>query len=288
MSEVNHTVTVTIENFEAEVINRSMEVPVIVDIGSARSPASKTLTANLEKLALEYGGRFVLAKVDADTQMEIAQSFQIRALPTVIALKKGQPVSAFQNALPEAQIRTFLDKVVPSANEERIKKARALLDAGDAKAAQDDLMTALALEPTLDSARVLLAEIAFRDNQLDEAEAILAKVAPVNQMNDDFSRVQARIEAAREAAHLPGAADLQSKIDADPHDFDARMQLAVLYATQNQFEPAFQLLLDIVQKDRAWNEEAARKKLVEFFTLAQPEQPALVSRYRRALATALN
>jgi putative thioredoxin len=283
-----HMITVTLENFEKEVIERSMTLPVVVSFWSARSAACQSFSPLMEKCAAEFGGRFILASVDADTQMEIAQSFQIRSIPTVIALKGGQPVSAFQGAVPESQIREFLDKLVPSETEERVTKAKAMLAAGDANGARDDLRTALALNPGLDAARIVLADIAFRDNLLDEAEKYLSAVKPINQMDADFERIAMRIAAAREASQLPGAADLQARVDASADDFDARMQLATLYATENQFEPAFQLLIEIVQRDRKWNEDAARKKLVEFFTLAQPEQPALVSRYRRALATALN
>jgi putative thioredoxin len=283
-----NVITVTLENFEKEVIERSMTLPVVVSFWSARSATCQSFTPLMEKFATEYGGRFVLASVDADTQMEIAQSFQIRSIPTVIALKGGQPVSAFQGAVPEAQVRAFLDKLVPSETEERVSKAKAMLAAGDANGARDDLCTALALNPSLDAARIVLADIAFRDNLLDEAEKYLSAVKPINRMDSDFERIAMRIAAAREASQLPGAAALQARVDANADDFEARMQLATLYATENQFEPAFQLLIEIVQRDRKWNDDAARKKLVEFFTLAQPEQPALVSRYRRALATALN
>ena len=283
-----HVINVTLENFEKEVIERSMQLPVIVDFWAPWCGPCKTLTPLLEKLAAEYGGRFILAKVNSDEQQEIAQSFQIRSIPTVIALKAGQPVSAFQGAVPESQARAFIDKLVPSENEERVNKAKAMLAAGDANAARDDLRTALALDPSLDAARIVLADIAFRDNLLDEAEKYLSAVNPRNQMDADFERIATRIAAAREAAALPGAAALQALVDADANDFEARMQLATLYAAENQFEPAFQLLIEIVQRDKKWSDEAARKKLVEFFMLAAPEQPALVNRYRRALSTALN
>ncbi len=288
MNEAPAIIDVTLENFEQEVIARSMEIPIVLDFWAPWCAPCKTLTPMLEKLAIEYGGRFILAKVNTEEQVEIAQSFQIRSIPTVIALAKGQPVSAFQGAVPESQIRAFIDKIVPSANDERLAKARALLAAGDAAGAREDLRTVLAIDPTQDAARILLAEIAFRDNQLDEAETHLAQVRPVNQMDDAYVHMASRIAAAREAAHLPGADALITRAEANAEDYDARMQLAVLYAAQNQYEPAFQRLLEIVQRDRKWNDDAARKKMVEFFPLAQAEQPALVARYRRALASALN
>jgi putative thioredoxin len=281
-------IDITLENFEEQVINRSMELPVVLDFWAPWCGPCKTLTPILEKLAAQYGGRFVLAKVNSDEQMEIAQSFQVRSIPTVVALKNGQPVSAFQGAVPESQVRAFLDKLVPSASEERLTKAKALLAAGDATNAKEELRTLLAIDPSMDAARIVWAEIAFRDNQLDEAERVLGEVGPRNRMESAFQTIASRIAAAREAATLPGSEDLVARAEADASDFDARMQLAVLYAAQGQFEPAFQRLLEIVQRDRQWNEDAARKKMVEFFSLAQPEQPALVSRYRRALATVLN
>ena len=278
---------VTVENFESDVIAASDQTPIVLDFWAPWCGPCKTLTPILEKLAAEYGGRFRLAKVNSDEQQEIAGMFGIRSIPTVIALKGQKPVSAFQGAQPESAVRQFLDKIVPSESDERLGKAMAKLDAGDIDGAVDELKVALAINPQLDAARIMLADIAMRDNRIDEAKGYLEACKPVTRMEEDFQRVATRILAAEEAGNSPEAAALKARLEKDGNDHDARYHLAAVYAAQNQFEPAFQTLLESVQLDRAWNEQAAKKRMVEYFALAN-EQPELVRRYRQALAATLN
>ncbi len=287
MTASPHSFDVTLENFETEVVAASDQIPIVIDFWAPWCGPCKTLTPVLEKLATEYGGRFRLAKVNSDEQQDLAAMFGIRSIPTVIALKGQKPVSAFQGAQPESAVRQFLDKVVPSESDERIGRARAKLEAGDIEGAVDELKVALALNPGFDAARVLLADIAMRDNRIDEAKAWLDACKPLTRMEEDFQRVATRIVTAEEAGHSPEATALKARIERDANDHDARLHLAAVYAAQSQFEPAFQTLLESVQRDRHWNEQAARKRMVEYFALAT-EQPELVRRYRQALSTALN
>ena len=287
MTDSPHIFDVTIENFELDVIAASDTVPIVIDFWAPWCGPCKTLTPILEKLAVEYGGRFRLAKVNADEQQEIGSMFGIKSLPTVIALKGQKPVTAFQGAQTESVIRQFLDKVVPSVSDEKIGKAQAKLDAGDIQGAVDELTLALALNKELDAARVMLADVAMRDNRIDEAKAYLEACKPITRMDEEFQRVATKIIAAEEAGNSPEADALKARIDADANDHDARFHLAAVYAAQSQFEPAFQTLLESVQLDRTWNEQAAKKRLVEYFSLGK-EQPELVRRYRQALAATLN
>ena len=286
MTDSPHIFDVTIENFEAEVIAASDVTPIIVDFWAPWCAPCKTLTPILEKLAVEYGGRFRLAKVNADEQQDVASMFGIKSLPTVIAVKGQKPASAFQGAQPESTIRQFIDKIVPSASDEKLGKAQAKLDAGDIQGAVDELKLALALNPQLDEARVMLADIAMRDNRIDEAKVYLEACKPLTRMDEAFQRVETKIAAAEEAGNSPEAAALKARIAKDANDHDARFHLAAVYAAQSQFEPAFQTLLESVELDRNWNEQAAKKRLVEYFSLGK-EQPELVRRYRQALAATL-
>ncbi len=287
MNASAHIFDVTVENFETDVIAASESTVIVLDFWAEWCGPCKTLTPILEKLAVEYGGRFRLAKVDTEAQQEIASMFGIRSIPTVIALKGQKPVSAFQGAQPEARVREFLDKVLPSAGEEKLSKAREKLDAGDIEGAIDELKVALALTPALDSARVMLADIAMRDNRIEEAKQYLALCKPTTQMDEDYQRVAFKIEAAEQAGNSPEAAALKARISNNANDHEARLQLAAVLVVESQFEPAFETLLESVKIDRTWNEQAARKKLIEYFALAK-EQPELVRRFRQSLATTLN
>jgi len=287
MNSSPHIFTVTTENFETDVIAASDTTPIVLDFWAPWCGPCKTLSPLLEKLAIEYGGRFRLGMVNSDEQQELAGMFGIRSIPTVIALVKQKPASAFQGAQSESTVRQFLDKIVPSVSDEKLGKAQEKLAAGDVQGATDELRVALALNPQLDAARVMQADIAMRDNRIDEAKAILEACKPITRMDAEFQRVATKIVAAEEAGNSPEAAALKARIAKQADDHEARLQLAAVLAAQSQYEPAFQTLLESIQIDRAWNEQAARKRMVEYFTLAK-EQPELVRRYRQALSTTLN
>jgi len=287
MSPSPHIFDVNVENFEQDVILASDQGVVVLDFWASWCGPCKTLMPVLEKLANEYGGRFRLGKVNIDQEQEIAAMFGIRSVPTVIAVKGQKPVSAFQGAQPESAVRQFLDKVVPPPGEERLTKARELLAAGNVEGAIDELKIALALSPGLDAARIMLADIAMRDNRTAEARDHLAQCKAVTQMDAEYQRVQAKIHAAEQAGNSPEAAALKERIARNPADHDARLQLAAVLAADGQYEGALQALLESVQLDRNWNDQAARKQMIEYFALAK-DQPELVRRFRQALSATLN
>jgi putative thioredoxin len=252
---------VTEADFEAQVLARSMEVPVLLDCWAPWCGPCRSLGPVLEKLATAYGGRFVLAKINTDEAPNLSAALRIRSIPLVVLFVGGRPVDQFTGALPEGQIRQFLDKHVPAAD----PNAEAEPEFGP-----------------LDEAAMLIEEGA-----LDEARAILEAI-PEAERNDQHARLLARLKLASEAP--PGDADaLAARIAANPRDFEARFGLAAIQAHAGDFAAAFEQLLDVVLRDKAEGKpdrERARKQLIEWFEVCP--DPELVSRGRRYLGMYLN
>ena len=238
---------VTQATFEREVLQASASVPVLVDFWAPWCAPCRTLGPVLEKLERDYAGRFKLAKVNSDEDQELAAQYGVRSIPYVVAFRNGKPAAQFVGALPESQVRSFIDRL---ADEERLERAAALIDAGKA----------------------------------EEAERLLDELRPDAELD---ARVEALRAAARFARTDPSdEAALRAQLAARPDDLEARFRLAQVMAAARRYREAMDELLAIVRKDKAWRDGEARRQLLNVFTLAV-EQPDLVSEYRRKLATAL-
>jgi putative thioredoxin len=253
-------VDVSEADFDQTVLDRSMDVPVLLDCWAPWCGPCRSLTPLLEKLAAAYQGRFVLAKVNVDEAQELSAALQIRSIPLVVLFVQGQPVGSFNGALPEAQVRAFLDQHLPPA-------AEAAAEPADAEP-----------DPLDDVSSLIEA------GALAEAQRLLDMLPP--ETHDDRHRqLQARLKLALDRP--PGDAQaLAARIAAQPRDFDARFQLAALHAHGGDFAAAFEQLLDVVLRDKAEARERARVQLVEWFALCP--DPALVDRGRRRLSMYLN
>jgi putative thioredoxin len=274
-------------NFEQAVIAASRRIPVLVDFWAEWCAPCRTLKPVLEKLAAEYGGRFVLAKVDSDRNQELAARYGVRGIPNVKAFVDGEMVDEFTGAQSEAQVRAFIERLLPSPAEPLRLAAAAARAQGDLEVARSLLEDALALDPASEMARLDLAELHLDGLQLEAARALLevhgAKESPRQHA------LQARLKLAVGSGGIDPAA-LKARIDIDGGDLDARLQLAKALAMQQDYRAALEQLLEIVRRDRKWQDETARKTMLDLFTLlgATAGNDELVREFRIQLARTLN
>ncbi len=277
-------VDVTSATFEKEVLEASREAPVVVDFWAPWCGPCRSLGPILEKLAAEYGGRFRLAKVNSDENGELSQVFNVRSIPDVRAFFDGRQVDGFMGALPERDVRAFIERIIPSPAEIQRMRAAELRDAGDLAGAASALRKTLELDPRHEVARIDLAELLLELGEYEQAEQQLAEVRP----NIDWD---ARLAALRQAiafARAEGNEDeLSRRVAANPSDSEARLALAAAFAARKAWREAMDQLLEIVRRDKSWRDGEARKQMLAIFSLAAA-QPDLVSEYRRKLASALN
>ena len=317
-------IDVTVANFEAEVIEASTQVPVLVDFWAPWCGPCKSLGPVLEKLEVEYAGRFKLVKINSDDEQQIAQAFGIRSIPTCVLLKGGKPADGFMGALPEGKVREFLDKHLPSVGEliaeEELSEAEALLAQGDTASALAKLQEALAINPANDDARFDYVKLLMAMGELEHAQAALAPALAQIPLQLRFDALKHWWEALHfattdERAHWT-LQQFDDLIAQNKRDFDTRLAKARLLMAGAEWTAAMDELLEIVMRDKSWGEEAARKNIVAILELLTPpkakgEQPVpgksaggieltgktaaledpqaeLVSKYRRRLSMALN
>jgi len=280
-------------SFEAEVLARSRTVPVVVDFWAPWCGPCRTLGPILERLAAEHAGAFVLAKVNTDEAPAVAQGLEIRSIPTVIAFRDGRAVSEFVGAQPEAAVRRFLAPLLPSEADRLVREAQDLASRGHANAAEERLRSALEQEPRHAGAGLALARLLGERDAVDEALAVLERVVPGGRDEAELDRLAAelRTRAAAGGAADPGAgsgeeAALRARLEASPGDLAARLALGRLLAAARRYEPALEAFLAAVRQDPKYEDEAARKAMVDLFSVLGGDH-ALTQEYRSRLAQAL-
>ncbi len=280
-----HTVDVNEANFEQVVIAGSRQAPVLVDFWAEWCGPCRALTPILEKLAEEYQGRFVLAKVNSDRNQALAASFGVRGIPNVKAFVDGQLVDEFTGALPEAMVREFIERLMPSEAEKLRCQAAERYAAGDKDAALALLERAAALEPANDAIRVDRAEALLDLGRIDEARALLDALSIFARDEPKAAELIARAAFAGGAAE--GAGALESRVAANPGDLEARLALAKAHVNAKRYDAAMDQLLEIIRRDRAFGDDVGRKTMLQVFNLLGNEGE-LVGRYRRLMASALH
>lgn len=317
-------IDVTLANFETEVIAASQTVPVLVDFWAPWCGPCKTLGPVLEKVEAAYAGRFKLVKVNTEEEQQLAQAFGIRSIPTCVLMVQGQPLDGFMGALPEGQIKAFLDKHLPSEDalqaQVHAEEAQQLAQAGDTQSAQARLADALAHDPGNDDLRFDYVKLLIGTGQLGEAAAALAPALAQIPLQLRFEALAQWLNALEFVAtdargHWP-LDEFEQRISANKRDFDTRFAKSRLLIAQGDWEAAMEELLEIIMRDKKWADEAPRKTYVALLELLTPPKPKadagatgksagglelagqlvpqqdpqaeLVARYRRKLSMALN
>jgi len=282
-------IDVTTETFERDVIERSAELPVVVDFWAPWCGPCRQLAPLLDKMVAEFPGRFVLAKVNVDENPEIAGALGAQSIPFVVAVRDRALVDQFVGLLPEAALREWITRLLPSPAEEHVQKGMAI-EAKDPLAAEKHYREALDLipehDPGRDTVRIMQARALAAQQRDDEAANILKELEARGFLEPEAEKIKAQLEVRAAAAEAGGLEQARRHAAEAPDDFSRQLQLADALAVAGKFEEAMQTCMAVIQKDRAGHGEEAKTTMVRIFSML-PAGSELVSAYRRKLATAM-
>jgi putative thioredoxin len=281
-------IEVNLTNFQRDVIDVSQRTPVLVDFWAPWCQPCRVLAPRLEALAADYAGRVRLARINADDNPELTRRFGVRGIPNVKAFVGGVVVDEFTGVLPDRELRDFMDALLPSPALSAVRQAQAALARGDATASLGLFQGALAIDPGFEPAVLGRVEALIALGRLDDAQAALDALPREQEDHARIGTLYARIAIAR---RQPGDGDgdenYAARIARNPGDLSARLAFVAELAAHEQWEEAMEQALEVVRRDRSFENDAGRRALLDLFALLGPDDER-VRRYRRELAAVLN